>query len=193
MITNLSENIRTFIAANINDTILNEIGKAQEHLENIDCDVKWVKTTNVHLTLKFLGEIEQKRVPKIVEKLEFLTKHIRSIRTQLSQLGAFPKIEKPKVIWIGLEDNSNEIADLVEAIDNTLTKEGFKKEEHSFKPHVTIGRIRSLKNISALANALKIYSLPQSIYQEITEIKLIKSILTPKGPIYEDLKAFKLQ
>jgi len=56
MITNLSENIRTFIAANINDTILNEIGKAQEHLENIDCDVKWVKTTNVHLTLKFLGE-----------------------------------------------------------------------------------------------------------------------------------------
>ena len=150
--------------------------------------------------LKFLGEIEQKRVPKIVEKLEFLTKHIRSIRTQLSQLGAFPKIEKPKVIWIGFEDNSNEIADLVEAIDNTLTKEGFKKEEHSFKPHVTIGRIRSLKNISALANALKIYSLPQSIYQEITEIKLpfpiwlklgeSPSIVESKSRLYADTLEF---
>ncbi|MBU0468426.1 MAG: RNA 2',3'-cyclic phosphodiesterase [Candidatus Omnitrophica bacterium] len=189
----MNEKIRTFIAVNINDAILNEINKAQEHFKKIDCDVQWVKTLNMHLTLKFLGEIEQKSVTKVIEKLEFLTKHIRSIQTKLSQLGAFPKIEKPKVIWAGLEDNANEIADLVEAIDNTLGKEGFKKEDHSFKPHVTIGRIRSLKNVSALAKELKDYSLAPNICQEIKEIKLIKSTLTPKGPIYKDLKIFSLQ
>lgn len=189
----MSKKIQTFISTEINDNILNEINKAQEHFKKIDCDVKWVKLLNIHLTIKFLGEIDQKKIEIVIKKLELITKDIRSIQTKLIQLGAFPTIEKPKVIWTGLEDKSSNLANLFVKIENELGKEGFKKEEHCFRPHITIGRIRSKKNFSALTKELKNYSITQNINQRITEIKLVKSTLTPKGPIYENLKTFSLQ
>lgn len=189
----MSETIRTFIAAKINSKILNDISKAQEYFKRTSCDAKWVKTINMHLTLKFLGNLDQKEVDTVIKKLELITKDTRSIQTKLTRIGAFPNIERPRVIWAGLEDTTNEITDLAEKIEDILGKTGFKKEEHLFKPHITIGRIRSQKNISELSEKIKNYSFSQNIDQQISEIKFIKSDLTPDGPIYEDLRTFQLQ
>ena len=99
--------IRSFIAVDLNPQIIEIIGNLQRDLKQIDCDIKWSKPSNTHLTLKFLGDVPEEKIPEIIEGLNDVCQNQPSITTSLMELGSFPNIARPRVIWLGLKDDNN--------------------------------------------------------------------------------------
>lgn len=184
--------MRTFIAVELDKDIRETIQHIQEHLKQLGGDVKWVKPENAHLTLKFLGDVPLKKIDAVKEVFQNLAKTAKPIDTQITQLGAFPKLERPRVIWVGLKDDRKEIEQFAASLDHQLGQIGFRKEERAFQSHITIGRVRSAKNLSLLSAAMKEYPLPADVKQSLSHVTLFKSTLTPHGPIYEVLDEIKL-
>jgi 2'-5' RNA ligase len=188
----MPESIRSFIAIELNEATQGALAKIQNDLRSLDVNVKWVKSRNIHLTLRFLGHVRPKIMKKIIEGFSDFFKGQSSFDAELTHVGAFPRVEWPRIIWVGIEKNAQSIIDLAQQLENHLCKFGLKKESKVFAPHLTIGRVRSPKNITALSEALKNYSL-SPIPQKISKITLFKSTLTSQGPIYEKLQTIDLK
>lgn len=186
----MDNTVRAFVAIELNPEIKDTIRQTRDHFKALNCDVKWVKPENAHLTLKFLGNVKLKHVDPLIETLDILFKKMEPIPTELTRLGAFPNPERPRVFWIGLQDTEGKISQLAESIENALGKIGFKKEERAFAPHITIGRPRGTKNLAALSAGLAQYVLPAAPAWTIQSVTLFKSTLTSSGPVYEILKKF---
>lgn len=186
----MDNTIRTFIAIDLDPTIRRAIEQIQDFLKKLDCHVKWVKPENIHLTLKFLGEVKLKKIDAIKQTMENILKNTESIDTELTQLGAFPSANHPRVLWAGLKDDERRIVRLAASLEEGLGKIGFKKEQRPFSPHITIGRMRSPRNLILLSKAISDYPLPAGLTQTIQSVTLYKSTLTPQGPIYEILEEF---
>jgi len=186
----MSNTVRAFVAIELNLEVKDTIRQVQNHFKALDCNVKWVKPENTHLTLKFLGNVKLKRINPLIETLYILFKNMELIPTELTRLGAFPNSERPRVFWIGLQDREEKILQLAESIETSLGGIGFKKETRAFAPHITIGRLRSPKNLAALRTELAQYTLPATPVWTIPSVTLFKSTLTSSGPVYEILKKF---
>ncbi|MBI5124208.1 MAG: RNA 2',3'-cyclic phosphodiesterase [Candidatus Omnitrophica bacterium] len=181
--------MRAFIAIELSEEIRDTLEQIQSHLEYSGADVKWVEKDNIHLTLKFLGEISEEKLKQIIAALEIIAKGSSAFEISLKDIGAFPKIEYPRVIWAGLDKGTTESKILAEKIDDALSKIGFQKEARPFAAHLTIGRVRSPKNKEALKEKLKsIEGLGSRVQgQVISSVILFQSTLTPKGSIYTKL------
>jgi 2'-5' RNA ligase len=195
----MAETLRAFIAVELNEEIKKTIIQVEDDLKITGCDVKWVKPENAHLTIKFLGQIKEKRLGPLLDALDSLfielplnklNKDIHPIQTGLTQAGAFPSLQRPRVIWIGLRDDARQISRLAESVEEALGGIGFKKEDRPFQPHITIGRFRSTHNLFSFTKKFEQYSLPAAPDLTISSITLFKSTLTSSGPIYESLKKF---
>ncbi|HLG38521.1 MAG TPA: RNA 2',3'-cyclic phosphodiesterase [Chitinophagaceae bacterium] len=186
----MSNTIRTFIAIPLTPEIRNMITPIQDRLKKLDCNISWVKPENIHLTLKFLGDVKMKKIDTIKQVLENLFQSTRPIPMKLSKIGAFPDINHPRILWVGLNDGGRQITHLVSLIEDECGKIGFKKEEKPFNPHITIGRIRSPKNLHLLAEAISNFAIPDHLTQLSQTIILYQSTLTSQGPVYEILKDF---
>ena len=181
--------MRTFIAIELSDQIREALAQIQSHLKYSGADVKWVEKNNVHLTLKFLGEISEEKAERVKLILQKIAGGTKPFEISIKDVGAFPKIDFPRVIWVGLDKGADKSKILAERIDEALSEIGFQKESRPFAAHLTIGRVRSPKNKDALKDKMLSYS-PQSMVhspQSISSIALFKSILTPKGAIYTKL------
>jgi 2'-5' RNA ligase len=182
--------MRTFIAIELDKEIKEKISLIEEELRKTDADVKWVKPENIHLTLKFLGEIDEKQADKIKNILQDLAKEKQTFEMAISELGAFPKLNFPRVIWIGIKKGAENVLNIASELEEKLSKIGFPKEKRSFSGHISIGRVRSNKNRLQLIEAVnKINEANQkeTYTQLVKNITLFKSTLTPQGPIYEAL------
>jgi len=190
----ISEKIRCFIALDLPEEIKRQLGYIIEELQKSLADVKWVKQENLHLTLKFLGEQDEKKVKKVKEILELLSSQQRSYALALGSLGGFPKLEYPRVIWIGLSKGEKETLEIAEELENQISKLGIPKEKRAFSSHITLGRVRSGLNREKLIRAIKDFSLPQEkLNFSAEEIVLYKSTLTPQGPFYEAIHKASLK
>jgi 2'-5' RNA ligase len=181
--------LRGFIAIEIKPTsniqqFINDISKS-------NADVKLVEYNNLHLTLKFLGDIQENSINDIERSIKDAVHEIQPFTIQLKGTGVFPNKNYIRVIWIGIK-NSEILSTISVNIDNNLTRLGFKKDKKGFSVHLTIGRVRTAKNKSALLNIIERYTDFKFSTQEVNSIKLKKSQLTPKGPIYTTLKDIKL-
>ncbi len=181
--------MRTFIAIELPEEIRIVLNRIQDELKQTQADVKWVKPENIHLTLKFLGEIEQDLVKKIHPVLDDIAQKNSAFSLYLSELGAFPKLQYPRVIWIGLT-NDRQVSEIAEDLEKRMLKIGLPAESRPFSTHITLGRVRSGLNRKALVE--KIESLNKSSSSPQPEFKvlgltLFKSTLTPHGPIYETI------
>jgi 2'-5' RNA ligase len=181
----MSLTIRSFIAIELNKDIQESLAKIQSQLRAARADVKWVKPENIHLTLKFLGNIDIDLITKINGIFEELGKKYQSFPADLNTLGAFPKIKNPRVIWFGMQKGKDEVIVIVKELEEQLAKIGIAKEEKEFHPHVTLGRLRSPYNRASLVEALEKNSKVPTLNFTVDKIVLFKSTLTPKGPIYE--------
>jgi 2'-5' RNA ligase len=188
----MSNTLRTFIAIPLSSEIQQFLSQVQDHLKKLDCNIKWVNPENIHLTLKFLGDVKPKKIDAIKQTLEELAKNMRPINIELTQIGAFPNAKNPHVLWIGIKDDEHQIARFASSVEDNFGKIGFKKEKKPFSPHITLGRIRSPKNIQLLSEAISNYALPVDLKQIAQNITLYKSTLTPAGPIYEPLHSADL-
>ena len=153
--------------------------------------IKWVELSNIHLTLKFLGDTDTEIIPKITEKLEEIALSFSPTLLQMHSIGIFPHLKRPRVLWIGLDDNQK-IVELANIIDDYMIDLGFEAEKREFKPHITIGRIKFLKNIRLMKDIINQYK--DIIFQQvpIQEFILYESILRPQGPMYKAIAKFKL-
>jgi len=189
--------MRTFLAIELPSKIKESLANIQNQLKTTDADVKWVEPQNIHLTLKFLGEVDDKKLSRISEIMDDIAGNSNSFYIQISSLGAFPKIDFPRVIWVGIEKGDKETKEIARALEEKIAKEaGIPKEDRPFSSHITIGRTRSSLNRIKLIQELKKLAIgleQNNLDFPVAKITLFKSTLTPKGPLYEALKETNLK
>ena len=185
--------MRTFIAIALAQEIQDYLAGIQEQLKKCRADVKWVQPENIHLTLKFLGERDEKKIEKIKEVIEETAREKVCFSVRLCNIGAFPKVESPRVIWVGIDEGERETKEIAYELEEKIAKIGIPKEEKPFSSHITIARLRSPSNRENLVQELKKLPKIQNKKFPVTKITLYKSTLTPKGPIYEALKEANLK
>jgi len=186
--------MRTFIAIELPPEIKTALGNIQAELKLARADAKWVKPENIHLTMKFLGEIDEALVEKIRSILEEIARRNEPFELSLSELGAFPKLNYPRVIWVSIT-SGQQVAKIAEEIEKETVKIGLPSESRPFSSHITLGRMRSGLNRTALVEKINFLNsnLP-SLKPEfkVRSLTLFKSTLTPSGPIYEILRTVSL-
>jgi len=186
--------MRTFIALTLPDPIRNRLALLQGELKKTDADVKWTAPENIHLTLKFIGETDEKTLNKVILTGEKFVPEKKSYYARLSTLGVFPKIHSPRIVWIGLSEGNRETCDIAQELERRLSDIGIPKEERSFTSHLTVGRVKSGRNKDNLLHKIsEINSLEnENLRFLVDRITVYKSTLTPKGPVYEAIKELRL-
>ncbi len=147
--------IRAFIAVDLPAAVRQEVGSLQSELRTSGADIKWVGVENLHLTLKFLGDIEENQVQTLTEALHPIMGTTALFALQLEGVGAFPKMTSPRVLWVGVTDGQQETVRLAQTVEQTCTQLGFPSEDKPFSPHLTIGRVRSLRQVGSLIKRLE--------------------------------------
>jgi len=190
-------NMRTFIAIDLPQNIKDGLQRIQDKLKASEADVKWVSPENIHLTLKFLGEIDDAKLAKINEIMLKVCSGKEQFQLSIRSLGVFPKINFPRVIWVGIDKGDKETNEIAQDLEERIASLGIPKEKRAFSSHITIGRVRSMLNRQRLAEELE---RPENAPQGkdfpdfmVTKITLFKSSLSPKGPVYEALKEASLK
>ena len=181
------EMIRSFIAFDIEDAAVQKnLSKVQEMLVRTGADLKLVKPENIHVTLRFLGDITPEMVEQIHGEME--QTQFAPFEVKIKGTGAFPNLKRISVVWAGIRQGANELKAIFDQLEPRLQTLGFKPDYKGFSPHLTIARVKTGRNIMALAeqlNDLEDYEFG-SIKAEC--LKLKKSVLTSQGPIYSVLK-----
>ncbi|RMF90078.1 MAG: RNA 2',3'-cyclic phosphodiesterase [Methanobacteriota archaeon] len=178
--------MRAFIACEV---FHEGVGEVVEEIKKTGADIKFVEAENTHVTLKFLGEIGDAAVEEVGRALEESCAGMPPMVARLTGLGAFPNTGYVRVLWIGVI--CPEMEGLQRRLDDALSRIGFRREK-GFKMHLTIGRVRSARNKERLVEALRRRRDMEIGSVTIDAVKLKKSELTPKGPVYTDLKEVRL-
>ncbi|MGE4357788.1 MAG: RNA 2',3'-cyclic phosphodiesterase [Candidatus Omnitrophota bacterium] len=183
--------IRTFIAIEISESLREEFSQLQNELRKSEADVKWVEPKNMHLTLKFLGNTEEKKIEEIERTLRIISDQTKPFAVTFQGLGAFPKLDFPRVIWVGIEKGKEELTQLANKIEKNLISIGFASEKKPYSAHLTLGRVRSFKNKEKLNKIIKEkLSFQPKNSLAVNKISFLKSELTPAGPLYTRLAEF---
>jgi 2'-5' RNA ligase len=181
---------RGFIAIDIKP--LPKIVDFVNEIKNSGASVKTVELKNIHITLKFLGNTDEEHIEKIGKIMKDSLEGLESFEIELKGAGVFPNMNYMKVMWIGIEPVEI-LGSIAKKIDDPLSKLGFEREKRKFSVHLTIARIRSAKNKEKLKQILHKYQDVDFGKINVESIKLKKSDLTPKGPIYTTLKNVEIQ
>lgn len=186
--------IRAFIAIDLPEGVRVAIDDAQARLKQVHVGVKisWTKIENLHLTLQFLGSVEEAAVEKIRAALQSVTAQHQSFEVTACGAGAFPDESRPRVIWIGCDDTEGRLKALAVAVQASLRPLGFEPEQHEFTAHLTLGRIRSPRPDVALTRAVE--SLKDTAFGawRVEAIHLFESQLRPEGSRYTKLSSHVL-
>ncbi len=175
--------IRSFIAVQLSNELKTSIGDSIKTLKKSGADVKWVKTENLHVSLKFLGNIEEDQVGSISSLITDIALRHNNFDFTLMGTGVFPDYRRARVLWVGIRDH-NHLLRIANDIEDAMEREGFDRERRPFSPHITIGRVRSPKGIDKLTAELVKYSSMDFGTQSAGSIHLIKSTLKPGGAEY---------
>lgn len=183
--------MRAFLAIEIDEYIKNKINETQHLIQEKDSSkIKYVETENIHLTLKFFGEINEKQLNEITEIISNIIERYDKYSLKIVNIGAFPNIYRPRVIWTGIKDN-NVTANLIKELDEEFNKLGFDKER-DYVPHITIGRVKNVADKEKLSATLKLLKKRYHGKMEVKKICIKSSKLTPDGPIYKNIREFEL-
>jgi 2'-5' RNA ligase len=176
--------MRLFIGIKLDPVISRRIEALQAGLRVGGGDVKWVAPANLHLTLHFLGETSSAALGVIQEAMDRGVGAFQPFVMRLQGIGAFPYLNRPRVVWVGVTSAVPTLKVLHRALGEHLVLPGFIPEP-KFTPHITLGRVRSQKNLGALIPMLTKYADIDAGEQKVTEIVLVASQLTRSGPIYQ--------
>lgn len=184
--------IRTFIAIQIPADIRNKISTFQGELKAVGKGVGWVKPQNIHLTLKFLGETDEKIIDAIEGKIKEAAAGINLFEIKVHGVGAFPNMKRPRVIWIGAECENNVLSTIAGRLDRNLESLGFQSENRKYTAHLTLGRVKDPRNIEPVMEKVESNSNFEAGLFKAEQIELIKSDLLPKGAVYTSLVKVEL-
>lgn len=184
--------MRTFIAVELPEEVKTRVAEVSAGLSKTGADVKWVELQNLHLTLKFLGEVGQEKIEAVFEKTQHAAAGTKAFQLALESTGCFPNPKRPRVIWIGLSAGKTELVQLAARLENEMASLGFPREDRPFAGHLTIGRVRSPKNLDRLLAAMNGTAFSHSGVT-VDHVVVMKSDLTPRGPVYSRLKTITLE
>jgi len=183
----MSGTIRSFFAIDIEDEmIVRRLAEAQGMLANTGADLKLVKPQNIHLTVRFLGNISPPMVDAIYEEMKQLS--FAPFEIELRGLGAFPKLSYPRVVWAGIRKGADQLVKIFEQLEPRLRGLGFKPDSKGFSPHLTIARVRTGRNKAQLIKLVRELEDYEFGAVKAECLRLKKSVLTPQGPIYTTLR-----
>lgn len=186
-----TERIRSFVSFDISSgEILKKIQDVQEKLVETQADLKVVKPKNIHITMRFLGEISSETIEKVIEQMEEIKS--QSFDIEFKGIGTFPNIKYPRVIWIGIKKGSDELKEIYTQLEPRLNKIGFNPDKKGFSPHLTIARLRSGRNRKTLIDILRHLEFLEIGILRAEILRLKKSNLTPSGPIYSTIHEVNL-
>jgi 2'-5' RNA ligase len=188
---------RLFIALDLAIPVVEQLAVFQEQIQEEladedDVRVRWTSPENIHLTMKFLGDTEDALVPMLRQTLGELVKPLFPFEVEAKGIGCFPKPKRPRIIWSGFDDQSEEVLSLLQqALERDLEELGFQKEDRPFRPHVTLGRVKSRAkpDFTDLMDGRTETSFGKSY---IKDVILYESELTSEGPIYTVIDRFAL-
>ncbi|MBN1300208.1 MAG: RNA 2',3'-cyclic phosphodiesterase [Melioribacteraceae bacterium] len=180
---------RLFIALEIPDTVKDAIIKLRDFVYPNDGKVRWESSDKLHITLKFLGNVQDILIPKIIEEIYRISDDAGAFRVCFNRFGMFERNGKPSVIWAGTRPEG-ELMKLQFKIDDSMSKMGFSKESKKFKSHLTLLRVKGGENYNYLIK-FKNYKYDDIIFSA-DEISLIKSVLKPAGSEYTKISGFNL-
>ena len=181
------ERIRSFIAVDLDEPTLRErITNSQRGLEQTGAQLKLVNPNIMHLTLRFLGEIPRTAVEGVKEALSGL--QFKAFEAHFSGLGVFPSMKRISVVWVGMTRGSEQLNEIFQQLEPKIRQLGIPADSKGFSPHLTIARVRSGVNRDALAEYVSSMRDHEFGSMQVTSVRLKKSTLTPKGPIYETLQ-----
>ncbi len=155
--------------------------------------VKWVRPENVHFTLKFLGNVEEDKLDSLKKAVREIAEAHDTMDISTGGYGAFPRPERARVFWLGLEKGKQELKVLARDLDRRLAKLGFDAEKRPFAAHLTLARLRQPGDISDLLAAWGDYAGMQDIAWRGQELVLFRSVLDRTGPTYTALERFALK
>ncbi|MCK9420391.1 MAG: RNA 2',3'-cyclic phosphodiesterase [Nitrospirae bacterium] len=185
--------MRLFIAIEIPASVKKELAVAQGRLRVAGVDASWSRAEGMHLTLKFLGEVTDQKVPEIMSSLQKAAEGIGPLGLSVSGIGAFPNPKNARVVWIGLAGDIEKLTRLQVAVENAMVLLNIAREERKFTPHLTLGRIKYIRSSDRWLKTLeeiKDISLPGF---EVTSVSLMKSELKPSGAVYTEMGRAELQ
>jgi len=191
------EIIRAFIAIDLPDSIKSDLVRIQDALKQHEHScVKWVDPNGIHLTLKFLGNIDAETTPRITESISRAVENTPNFELGLGKLGVFPGLRAPRVIWLGIVGEITLLSALQVNIESHVSPLGFPIEKRDFSPHLTLGRVR--ENASAherqrLGEVVSSMQVNLRSLFTVDSVSLIRSTLTNKGAIYSNISSVRLQ
>ncbi len=188
-----NDTVRVFVALDLPDFAKAALEKAVRELqESLPNGIRWVEPKGVHLTLKFLGNVNASLVEEIFGAMGKASVEFPAepIQLQLNELGVFPSVREPRVLWAGVTGDINDLARLQQLVDDSFAALGFAKERRPFRPHLTLGRVQDRVPQSdrrRIGNVISQFSLAEGRPWQAMEMHLIRSTLTPQGAIYDSL------
>lgn len=187
--------VRAFVAIELPSILLKRIEELQETLKKEvkgTRSVSWPRPEGIHLTLKFLGDVEETRIEDISTALTGASSGFKSMRLKAGGVGCFPTQRNPRVIWVGLS-HSEELERLQNNIEEAAAGLGFEKEDRPFKPHLTLCRIKSPEDGRILGHSIEKFKDFIDIDFVARDLVLFKSQLSPRGAVYTALKRISLE
>ncbi len=182
----MPERTRCFIAVPFDDPTQGHLARIADPIKTSSADVRWVRRENLHLTMRFLGELPSKKLRRVTETMPGWVSGLPSFPIRFGDLGAFPSPKRPRVLWIRVLEETGRLDETFRALEKGLGRLGFRKDPKAFLPHVTIGRVRRPGGLADLIERL--VSSPNRIPPAVAEeVVLYKSTLTSGGSIYEPI------
>ncbi len=178
--------VRTFLAIDLPGTQRKILEEHQGRWKSAKADVRWIYPSNMHLTLKFLGEIQESSAESVTTACKEVCCLHRGLSLFLNGTGIFPNLRRPRILWIGIGGETDLLCKLQDNIETALEEKGFPREDRVFTPHLTVGRVRSPRKLSRL---LEVFLKDKIVIEPFTveEVIVYKSRLTPRGPLYSPL------
>ncbi len=184
--------VRSFIAVFLDPATRARVAAFQERLAGTGADVKWVEPHNLHLTLKFLGDVEPTRLDEIGRALEAAASGTRQFELGIAGAGVFPNARNPRVVWLGVREGREALLDLARRVEHAMEALGFPRDEKGFSPHLTIGRVRSPRNAQALVREATAVGAAPEASVRVARVELESSTLAPQGPTYSPVRVVEL-
>jgi 2'-5' RNA ligase len=184
--------MRLFISIDLPDALAEAVADVQEPLRDTP-GLTLVEPEQAHVTLKFLGDVDEERIPDVEEAIETAVDaaDVGPFETTVAGLGVFPSMDYISVVWAGIEDSAEEMTRLHEAIERETTAIGFDPEDHEFTPHVTLGRLKDARGKETVQRVVQ-GDQPTLGRFRVQQVRLTESTLTPDGPRYETVARVSL-
>lgn len=184
----MAEVLRTFVAVEIPFEVRDRARRLIDQLAVTSANVKWVEPEHMHWTLKFLGDVGILETPAICEAVARAVEPLAPFDIEACGAGAFPDVDRPRTVWIGTGEGSEQMIELHDAIEHELSKLGYRAENRRFRPHLTIGRVRqSPTGIDELGELLRQNADFSSGLSTVYEVVVFSSQLSARGPTYDPL------